>query len=226
MEIVVHYTREYAQTVLAVLSIIVMLVSLVYALGSRSFRHMRMRPIELEAPKRELDEARSLIAAVSAPHIGGAAVPFETEHLARYYAQILLQSRVAFWFSLVFASLGFFVIVAGALLYAQDKAAQAIAQGIAGLVVDAVAALFFVQSKGAQSSMTEFFDKLRKDRQQAESRKLCDEVEDPSAKDALRIQLSLYYAGLDDHSAVAHQIAADCLANSAGTTTKETAGNS
>ena len=59
--------------------------------------------------------------------------------------------------------------------------------------------------------MSEFFDKLRKDRQQVESRNLCDNVNNPDAKDALRIQLSLYYAGVDNYASLARQIFEGCL---------------
>ena len=51
-----------------------------------------------------------------------------------------------------------------------------IARFIAGGIVDAVAALFFVQSKRAQESMAEFFDKLRRDRNHLEARKLCENL--------------------------------------------------
>jgi len=139
------------------------------------------------------------------------ALPFEVEQLANYYAQILSQSKVAFWFSLIFASLGFMVIVIAAFLYNQTNSGSAIAQFIAGLIMDAVAGLFFVQSKNAQQSMGEFFDKLRKDRSQAESRALCDAITIPEAKDALRVHLSLFYAGVESHEAVAKSIAETTL---------------
>ena len=62
-------------------------------------------------------------------------------------------------------------------------------QVFAGVVMDAVSALFFVQSKNAQKSMGDFFDKLRRDRQQLESRKLCESISDQTAKDAIKMQL-------------------------------------
>jgi len=143
------------------------------------------------------------------------ALPFEVEQLANYYAQILSQSKVAFWFSLIFASLGFLVIVVAAFLYNQTNSDSAVAQFIAGLIMDAVAGLFFVQSKNAQQSMGEFFDKLRKDRAQVESRALCEAVETLEAKDALRVHLALYYAGVESHEGVAKSISDTCLRKSA-----------
>lgn len=77
--------------------------------------------------------------------------------------------------------------------------------------MDAVAALFFVQSKSAQASMGDFFDKLRRDRQQVESRKLCEIISDAKAKDALRIQLALHYAELPNSDEVAKSIFQACF---------------
>lgn len=54
--------------------------------------------------------------------------------------------------------------------------------------------------------MGEFFEKLRKDKQQAGSRNLCDSIETPRMRDALRVQLSLYYAGVDNHDGIASTI--------------------
>jgi hypothetical protein len=138
-------------------------------------------------------------------------LPFEVEQLANYYAQILSQSKVSFWFSLIFASLGFLVIVVAAFLYNQTNSGSAIAQFVAGIIMDAVAGLFFVQSKNAQKSMGDFFDKLRKDRAQVESRALCEAVSTQEAKDSLRVHLALFYAGVEGHETIAKSISDACL---------------
>ncbi len=192
-----------------VVSVIIGLIALIFTLrmlrkspkGQPSFK---ITPQQLQQSKYFLEAAISSVSST-----GGA--PVETEHLARYHAQVLLQTKVAFWFSIFFGAAGFLVIVAAAFLYTEGKLGVTIVQGIAGVIVDAVASLFFIQSNRAQKSMTEFFDKLRKDRQQVESRKLCEEVHNPDAKDALRIQLSLFYAGLENHDTVAHDIVSVCF---------------
>ena len=194
------------------MTIITVVLSLYFAFKSGALKRLKIGSLEIEAPEKELEEARSIIASISAAR--GTLedkIPFETEHLARYYAQVLFQSKVSFWFSLIFASLGFLVIVAAAYMYSDGKLGPTVIQGGAGVIVDAVAALFFVQSKRAQASMAEFFDKLRKDRQQVESRKLCDSVNNPDARDALRIQLSLYYAGVENYDKLAEKIFEECF---------------
>ncbi|WP_153559459.1 TRADD-N-associated membrane domain-containing protein [Roseimaritima sediminicola] len=139
-------------------------------------------------------------------------VAFETEQLAQFYSQVLSQSRISFWFSLVFASLGFAVIVIAAALYTStDNTASTVAQFIAGLVIDAVAGLFFVQSRRAQDAMGTFFDKLREDRLQLESRRLCETIENPVAKDALKVDLALFYAGVVRNKSSADAVVGDWL---------------
>jgi len=124
----------------------------------------------------------------------GDEVPFETEQLARYYAQTLSQSKTSFWFSLVFASIGFLVIIAAVFLTGMNSLAAL--QAFAGVVMNAVAGLFFVQSQRAQVSMGAFFDKLRDDRLHLESRKMCEAIENDDRRDQMRITLGLAYAGL------------------------------
>lgn len=132
--------------------------------------------------------------------------PFETEQLASYYSQVLTQSKISFWFSLVFASIGFLIIVLAAFLYSKMDTGSAIARFIAGGVIDAIAALFFVQSNRAHASMADFFEKLRRDRHHFEARKLCESIESASARDALRIRLALHYAEVASSDAIAESI--------------------
>jgi len=158
----------------------------------------------IEPSAKDKEQAKALIESIGLPEKDR--VPFETEQLAQYYAQVLAQSRTSFWFSLVFASLGFMVILIGVFLYSGSNVGATVVQFLAGIVMDAVASLFFVQSRNAQKSMGEFFDKLRRDRMQLESRAMCDSVHNPDAKDALKIQLALYYAGLEHSDQIAKQI--------------------
>lgn len=67
-------------------------------------------------------------------------------------------------------------------MYSSETVGTTVAQFSAGTIMDAVAALFFVQSRNAQKSMGEFFDKLRRDRNHFESRKLCESIDDAGAR--------------------------------------------
>ena len=76
-------------------------------------------------------------------------------------------------------------------------AGTAIIKIFAGLIIDAVAALFFVQSRRAQEAMGVFFEKLRTDRQFIEGRRMCEEISNPAIKDKLKTILILHYSGLE-----------------------------
>ncbi len=186
-------------------SVIVAVLSIIGAMRAGVLTRLRVgNLLEIQATPQEREAAKALVAAASSTPRDE--VPFETEQLALYYGQILAQSKISFWFSLIFASLGFVVIIVAVFLYTNGTAGATIAQFSAGVIMDAVAALFFVQSRNAQKSMGEFFDKLRRDRQQLESRKLCEQVENPTARDALRVQLSLHYADVPTSADVARAV--------------------
>jgi hypothetical protein len=196
----------------ALASILVALAIIVTAMRSGLLKRVRFGAFEIEATERERAQAKALVAAVARP--GTEPVPFETEQLAQYYAQVLAQSKISFWFSLLFASLGFGVIVIAGFKYTSTANGAAVAQFVAGIIMDAVAALFFVQAKNAQAAMGDFFDKLRSDRQLVESRSLCESISSPSARDALRVQLSLHYAQVASREQISGVIINACLAGS------------
>ena len=168
--------------------------------------------VDIQGTPQERDEVHMLVEAARSSRED---IPFETEQLALYYGQILTQSKISFWFSLIFASLGFVVIIVAVFLYNNASTSSTIAQFSAGVVMDAVASLFFVQSRNAQKSMGEFFDKLRRDRQQLESRKLCENIENKVARDAMRMELSLHYAEVSNASEIIKNITHDLLTREA-----------
>jgi hypothetical protein len=122
------------------------------------------------------------------------AILLDVEKFDEYHSQSLSQARISFWFSLIFASFGFFIICMSIFLYSGNTAILGI---ISGAVIDAVSALFFYQSNKARQLMSEFFDRLRVDRKLSESLKLCDAIDDSNMKNSLRVTLALYFAGLE-----------------------------
>jgi uncharacterized membrane-anchored protein YhcB (DUF1043 family) len=120
------------------------------------------------------------------------------EIIRKYHAQGLAQSRASFWFSLAFASLGFFIIATAVLSINRSvglsQQSAAVISLLAGTIIDTVAGLFFVQSGRAQKVMQEFFEKLRTDRKLEESLKLVDKVADPELQGKLQVLLALNFA--------------------------------
>lgn len=118
--------------------------------------------------------------------------------LEEYHNQGLHQSKISFWFSIISASIGFLVILYSIYLFLDpseavvpsetaqstkesswfENAGTPIFALVCGVVIDAVAGLFFVQSNKARQLMSEFFDRLRVDRKLDEALKLIGEIED------------------------------------------------
>jgi hypothetical protein len=120
--------------------------------------------------------------------------------LLQYHSQGLAQSKISFWFSLVFAAIGFAIIVLGILTIQNNTSiwnqGRAFLTLISGTIIDAVSALFFVQSNRARQLMTEFFDKLRTDRKFEESLKLANQIPDDLLKSKIKILLSINFADI------------------------------
>lgn len=202
-------TTDIIGAITASIAVAVSLASIAGAFRSGIFKKIRLGSLEFEASDKDyLIFKEGLFRQASKTE---KEVPFEIEQLANYYSQILSQSKISFWFSLIFASLGFATIVTAAFLYTSTNGTATIAQFIAGLIMDTVAGLFFVQSRNAQKSMGEFFDKLRSDRLHMESRSLSESIESSQARDALRLHLALHYAGIGEPNGIAKHITESCL---------------
>ncbi|BDP30192.1 TRADD-N-associated membrane domain-containing protein [Vibrio parahaemolyticus] len=193
----------------AAFSVAVAFGSLAGALKAGVLKRVRFGAFEIEASAEDANKFKD--AFEKGREQPEKVVPFEIEQLANYYSQILSQSKVSFWFSMIFASLGFAIIVISAFLHTDGSGTATIAQFTAGIIMDAVAGLFFVQSRNAQKSMGEFFDKLRNDRLHAESKIISGEIRSQHAQDALRLHLALHYAGVPSSEAVAKHITEECL---------------
>lgn len=123
--------------------------------------------------------------------------PFERKVLERYYNQALTAANVSFWFSIIFAAIGFGVIIISFATHSPGDSVGTIIKILSGTVIDAVSGLFLIQSQNARKSMTDFFEKLRLDRLSAEARQMIEEIENTSARDQLRMQLVMKFSGID-----------------------------
>lgn len=201
-------SKELLSQIITVSAFVVAIAAIISGFRSGALTRIKFGSMEINASPQERNDAKVLINSIVSNKQD---IPFETEQLANYYAEVLAQSKTSFWFSLVFAAIGFFVIVFAVFTNSSENFSSTAIQFTAGAVIDAVAGLFFVQSKNAQKSMGEFFDKLRTDRMQVESRALCDSIDDKKAQDALKVQLALYYAGVSDYKDLSKNIVERCL---------------
>lgn len=179
-----------------ILAFAVAIISVVMAAGRGK---LKIGSLAVDFDRTALEDIRSRLKADQAQ--GGSQ---QYALLREYHAQGLAQSRISFWFSLAFASVGFAVIAVSIGIFLQstqdksagwlDTAGKPIFTLVAGTVIDAVAALFFVQSNKARQLMTAFFDKLRIDRKLDEALKLANAVSDPKIASNLKALLSLNFA--------------------------------
>jgi ABC-type molybdate transport system substrate-binding protein len=112
-----------------------------------------------------------------------------------YHQQALSQARVQFWFSVVAATLGFIYIVYSATTTSVDQTAS-ILKILPGVVIDAVALLFFRQAEQTRQRATELYDRLRKDSQMAMAHKILESITDSQIKSLAQAQIALHLSGL------------------------------
>lgn len=134
---------------------------------------------------------------ISPTHLAAKHNTNEEDKLLEYYTQALNQSKTSFWFSLIFASLGFCIIASSPFLYKDGGGLDVTMKLISGTIVTSVSSLFFIQSKRAQQAMITFFDKLRLDRLAVEAKTICNEIQNPDLKDKSKTILVLHNSGLD-----------------------------
>lgn len=59
--------------------------------------------------------------------------------------------------------------------------------------------------------MSDFFEKLRQDRGRADSKDICESIIDSNTKDAIKVQLTLYLAGITESKQIGQDIIKECL---------------
>jgi hypothetical protein len=114
-----------------------------------------------------------------------------------YHSRGLAQSTQSFWFSLLAATLGFIVIILAIVLaiFRPQDIGVAIVQLASGTVIEAVSALFFVQSNKARELLVKFFDKLREDRKLEEAMVFARDMPDGELKQRLHVALAASFSG-------------------------------
>jgi len=121
------------------------------------------------------------------------------EQLAKYYTLISKQTKVSFWFGLIFAIFGFSILLIVTFSNTDLNPGKTIVSFLSTAIIEGVSILFFSRSYKAQKEMEQFFSKLRKDKQQGITRQLVESIEDSTLKDTVKIQLALYYSGLQNN---------------------------
>lgn len=131
---------------------------------------------------------------LGAPVAGSVASAVENL-ISSYHEQALSQAKVQFWFSVVAATVGFvWILYAGMEIKAES--ATSLMKTLPGVVMDAVAFLFFRQASETRQRATELYDRLRKDKQMTEAASLVAEIADEKVRSVVQAQIALHMAGL------------------------------
>lgn len=117
-----------------------------------------------------------------------------------YHEQALAQARYQFWFSVVAAIAGFAMISTSLWPRGTAEGAETtqLVQTMPGILVEAVAALFFRQATETRNRATELYDRLRADRQRMDSIALVESIEDSGVRSKTKAAIALHLAGLSD----------------------------
>lgn len=113
-----------------------------------------------------------------------------------YHQQALSQAKVQFWFSIAAATVGFVYII-----YAASQIDGTIMLSymkvLPGVIIDAVAALFFRQAEKTRERATELYDRLRQDLQMLRAESVVGSIENLTIRSAVKAQIALHMAGLE-----------------------------
>lgn len=97
--------QEIMATIGASISVAVAIVSIAGAFKAGVLRKVKIGSIEFEASDDDSKQLKEALAKNATPESKDR--PFEIEQLANYYSQILSQSKISFWFSLIFRVIRF-----------------------------------------------------------------------------------------------------------------------
>ncbi len=123
-------------------------------------------------------------------------VVFE-ELMSSYHNQALNQSSIQFWFSIM-ASVGGFVLIAYMLLSVENVSEiEYVTRALPGVMIELVAGLFFKQATDTRKRATDYFDKLRADKQVAKGIIIANSIEDKLLKSIAKTQIALNLSGIE-----------------------------
>ena len=112
-----------------------------------------------------------------------------------YHQQALFQASVQFWFSVVAATVGFLYILYAAADFQADNWASLL-KVLPGVVIDAVAVLFFRQAEQTRQRATELYDRLRMDSNTLVAKEVLSSIEEVKIRSIAQAQIALRLAGV------------------------------
>lgn len=120
---------------------------------------------------------------------------FVSELVNGYHQQALSQAKVQFWFSVAAATVGFGYILVAA-TRAGDGTLAVVLNSLPGVVIDAVAFLFFKQAEQTRERATALYDRLREDSLVEGAREMVESIDDVQIRSLVKAQIALHMSGL------------------------------
>ena len=139
---------------------------------------------KIEAEK-ELEIQEAIIEAI------GKKEYLEIEHLSKSYSEALSQWKTSFWFSHVFAAIGFLVLVVAFVFYSDEGQIKSIMQIVSGIVINAVSVLFVRQSSSARNDMKSIIEKLSRDKQRTDSIAIAEKMDNEEERNRTLRELAI-----------------------------------
>ena len=117
--------------------------------------------------------------------------------LKDHHEQALMQASVQFWFSLFAAVVGFAFIIIMIVNNTHDMEwFDYVVKILPGVIIEAISALFFQQSKEIRDRATEFFNRLREDDKIDRSIDIAESITDESLKSEVKAKIALHISGI------------------------------
>ena len=140
-------------------------------------------------------------------------ITVEMKQLAEHTSEISLQIKLNFWLGLIFAIFGFIILLFVTFLGREISHISTVVPYISITIIEVISVLFFSRSNKVRKEMKQFFNTLRKDKQLDAAKKLVEYIQDPILKDILRVQLTLYYSGIQNDTSSINNVIQEAVKN-------------
>lgn len=144
---------------------------------------------------------------------GSENITVEMKQLAEHTSEISQQIKINFRLGLIFAIFGFIILLFVTFLGREVNHISTVVPYISITIIEVISVLFFSRSNKVRKEMKQFFNNIRKDKQLDAAKKLIEHIEDPMLKDILRVQLTLYYSGIQNDTSSINSVIQEAVKN-------------
>ena len=111
--------------------------------------------------------------------------------ITNHHEQALREASTQFWFSLIAACVGFVFIAITFFISKDAEWISKLVTAIPGVIIEAVSALFFSQSKETRERSSDFLNRLREDRKFEKGVEIANTIQDDALKSKMLATIAL-----------------------------------